>query len=116
MASMFTIHSTSLSLKSLWDKDAMTKDHPYYILKTINFPKNLMFLYSIKDIVCGYKDIEKFHILMKEKGYNVRAKCWEDSPHVEHFRFHPEEYVNLVVDFVENSLNDGFDANIKAKI
>lgn len=106
MVSIFVMQRTAISMRQLWDKDALPKSHPYFMLMEVDFPKNMLFLYSIKDEICTYKDIEKFHMLMKQKGKDVRYRRFEDSPHVEHLRLYPEEYSRLCLEFVEASLED----------
>ena len=79
------------------------KLHPYYQLMDTKLPQNLLFLYSESDSVCVAKDIGAFHEEMREQKYNVQAKKWEDSEHVQHLKLHTEEYERLCTEFVEKS-------------
>nr|KAG5714105.1 hypothetical protein BaRGS_020433 [Batillaria attramentaria] len=63
-----------------------------------------LFLYSKADRVIMAEDVEEVVTRRKEKGVDVKSLCWEDSPHVAHFRAHPEVYAKACLDFISSSL------------
>ena len=69
------------------------------------------FIYSEKDDIANSEKIEEF-IKEREKRigvHNVSSIHFEDSVHVQHLRFHREEYIN----FVESILTDMEEDNDK---
>eukprot|EP00128_Syssomonas_multiformis_P011209 Colp12_sorted_trinity150504_noHs@4198 len=73
------------------------------IFKTLNedFPRvPQLYLYSTQDKIIHHKYVENFLNTQKERGSVVETKRWDDSIHVSHYRTHPEEYMQLVTDFM----------------
>lgn len=62
-----------------------------------------LFLYSKGDELIPYTDIELAIRATNDLGIPATGKCWADSPHVSHFRMHPEEYREAVTRFVEEA-------------
>eukprot|EP00794_Sanderia_malayensis_P020009 gene20009-21970_t len=68
-----------------------------------NFPvlSPQLFLYSEKDELAPYKDIDKFIEYRKGNGVQTMAKCWTQSPHVQHFRNDKEGYIRMIDKFIK---------------
>lgn len=63
-----------------------------------------LFLYSKKDAIVPYKDIQGIIKERRHRGFDVQEVVWEDSDHVAHLRKHPEEYVAACLKFVKDCL------------
>lgn len=63
-----------------------------------------LLLYSKADKYAPYQDIESYAQARKDKGVIIIAKCWESSDHVNHYREHANEYVDVVNSFVGQCL------------
>lgn len=86
--------------------------HPYWprrywhsmeMLKIGNNGGKYLYLYSHDDPLC---DSERLTALIAGRvaaGLDVHARGWERSGHVAHYRFHPEEYKELVLEFVKEA-------------
>lgn len=75
------------------------------------FPTNLKhFTESLVNLIDWnfffFKDVEKFSGQRKEKGIKVAKLCLEKSPHVQHLITHREIYINTVVNFIQDCLNE----------
>lgn len=55
-----------------------------------------------------FQDIETFAELRRQRGVNVSAVRFDDSPHVKHFSFHREIYINTVCSFLHLCLSGMF--------
>lgn len=44
----------------------------------------------------------------KNSGVDVSYKIWNDSKHAQHFRYHPDEYRNLVYQVLSKAISDEF--------
>ena len=66
-------------------------------------------MYSEKDDIADSVKIEEFIKERKRRVVNVRSIHFEDSVHVQHLRFHREEYIN----FVDSVLTDMEEDNAK---
>ncbi|XP_069187296.1 LOW QUALITY PROTEIN: transmembrane protein 53 [Procambarus clarkii] len=64
-----------------------------------------LFLYSQADKLISSDDVEFFITERQKLGVPVVAKCWTDSPHVQHYRMHPEEYRESVYSFLSLCLS-----------
>ena len=64
----------------------------------LNVPQ--LYLYSTADSVCDSEWVEKVIAEQREKGRTVESYSWQDSEHVRHLAEHPEQYKELVVDFL----------------
>lgn len=64
-----------------------------------------LFLYSQADKLISSDDIEFFIVERQKLGVPVVTKCWSDSPHVQHYRVHPEEYRDSVYSFLTMCLS-----------
>lgn len=60
-----------------------------------------LFMFSTADDICDYRSIEEFISKRKEKGVDTTSVIWNDSPHVDHLRNHPEEYTANVHSFLQ---------------
>ena len=60
-----------------------------------------LFLYSRRDRVAPWKDVQRFMKEQAERGVDVSSHCWKDSLHVKHFRQYPSEYKALVGGFLD---------------
>ncbi|XP_045114707.1 transmembrane protein 53-B-like isoform X3 [Portunus trituberculatus] len=64
-----------------------------------------LFLYSRADKLISFQDVELFMSERQRVGVPVVAKCWPDSPHVQHYRVYPEEYREVVYSFLTQCLS-----------
>ncbi|KAH8035397.1 hypothetical protein HPB51_005121 [Rhipicephalus microplus] len=64
-----------------------------------------LFLYSEKDAICSHQSIHAFAAARRAKGVPVEEVFWQDSPHVQHFVLHRNQYVTSVTDFMRRCLN-----------
>ncbi|KAK8734264.1 hypothetical protein OTU49_006095 [Cherax quadricarinatus] len=64
-----------------------------------------LFLYSRADKLISSDDVEFFITERQKLGVPVVAKCWADSPHVQHYRMYPEEYRESVYSFLSLCLS-----------
>ncbi|CAB4039625.1 Hypothetical predicted protein [Paramuricea clavata] len=65
-----------------------------------------LFLYSKADHLALCDDVEEHMNDRKAKGVKVFSKCWDNSPHVQHYMKYPEEYLKLLDKFVTVCLNE----------
>ena len=65
-----------------------------------------LFLYSKADHLALTDDIEEHMDVRKAHGVKVFSKCWDDSPHVQHYLKYPEEYLKLLDEFVTVCFNE----------
>lgn len=63
-----------------------------------------LFLFSKEDTICNYKSIQKFIELRKNKDVKVDFYMWNKTPHVSHFRYFPDQYARIILDFVTRNL------------
>lgn len=79
---------------------------PHYMddMKTSGLACKQLVLYSKADLYSPHEDITDYIDARRKRGIHVISKCWENSPHVSHFKEHPEEYLNLVNTFVHDCL------------
>lgn len=64
-----------------------------------------LFLYSKADKIILSEDVEEMITARKERGFDVKSICWDDSEHVSHFRSHPEIYTKTCQEFVASCLD-----------
>ncbi|PSN56075.1 Transmembrane protein 53 [Blattella germanica] len=64
-----------------------------------------LLLYSTTDKLIRYEDVEKFAERRRQRGVNVSAVRFADSPHVKHFSVHREIYINTVCSFLHSCLS-----------
>lgn len=62
-----------------------------------------LYLYSKADALVPYQHIERFMDQQAAHGVSVQHHCWDDAPHCELLRKHPEQYKSIVRSFVEHS-------------
>jgi hypothetical protein len=61
-----------------------------------------LYLYSSNDPLIPYQQIE-YHIgLQRQRGVHVRSFNFKTSPHVAHFKYFPDVYEQLVLDFIKD--------------
>lgn len=60
-----------------------------------------LFLYSNADPVGDGKRIEGVIEAFHKRDIPVWSKCWDDSPHVGHYHYYPEEYVDTLTSFLD---------------
>ncbi|KAH9366553.1 hypothetical protein HPB48_017452 [Haemaphysalis longicornis] len=63
-----------------------------------------LFLYSEGDTVCSHHSIRAFAEARRTRGAPVEEVVWKDSPHVQHFVLHRNQYVTSVIDFMQRCL------------
>ena len=63
-----------------------------------------LLLYSKADKLAPYQDIENYSQARKERGIFVVSKCWQRSKHVNHYREHTAEYLDVLNYFIEHCL------------
>ncbi|GAB0090558.1 transmembrane protein 53 [Sergentomyia squamirostris] len=64
--------------------------------------KPALFLLSKTDPVGTYAANSRVRENWEANGVDVTWKCWDKSPHVQHFLKHKEEYVQSLYDYLEN--------------
>lgn len=64
-----------------------------------------LFLYSKGDDIVKYEGVESYIAKRKSVGVNVTQQCWDDSPHVQHFRHHREAYITSCTLFIDECLS-----------
>ncbi|XP_060080380.1 transmembrane protein 53-A-like [Ylistrum balloti] len=60
-----------------------------------------LFLYSKADPVGNPERIEGVIQDFYQRNIPVMSKCWQDSPHVSHYHYHPKEYVEILSSFLD---------------
>ena len=65
---------------------------------TLDCPE--LYFYSKADKLALYQDIDDFIIQRKSKGVTVLDRRWDDPPHVSHYMKYPEEYLELLEQFL----------------
>lgn len=60
-----------------------------------------LFLYSKADPVGNPVTIERVIEDFHQRKIAVRSKCWHDSPHVSHYHYYPQEYVEILTAFLD---------------
>ncbi|XP_041475840.1 transmembrane protein 53-A-like [Lytechinus variegatus] len=63
-----------------------------------------LFLYSKKDQIVPYKDIQGVIAERRRQGFDVQEVVWDDTDHVAHLRKHPQEYASACLKFVNYCL------------
>lgn len=63
-----------------------------------------LFLYSVKDAVIPYRDVEKMIAIRRNRGVRVLTQRWDDSEHVTHLITHRETYTTTCLDFIQHCL------------
>ena len=61
-----------------------------------------LWLFSKVDDFMSAEDIEKVIAKWEAMGIHCHKMCWEDSPHILHFKRNGEEYVQLVGKFLKS--------------
>lgn len=64
------------------------------------------FIYSKKDTLTVYKDVEEFASYRKSNGVTVTTLCFENSPHVEHYVHYKDIYIQSVCNFVQKCIDN----------
>ena len=59
-------------------------------------------LYSNKDPFINIKKTETNIETWKDEDIVVHHKCWNDAPHVQIYRMYPEEYTQLIEQFLKD--------------
>lgn len=105
LAGIYSIDRALIWLQSNFESNVYEQNFPYFnLIKIPDLPKLQLYLYSSADTICSAKSIEEFQVAQLDRSCVIRSQCWNDSPHVEHFRAHTEEYSQLCLDFL-NELN-----------
>ena len=63
-----------------------------------------LLLYSKTDKLAPYQVIDSYAHARRQRGVSVVAKCWESSEHVNHYREHSDEYLDVLNSFVDQCL------------
>lgn len=79
----------------------------YYVEASSAFHSNSLqlpslFLYSQADPIGVADIIEGVMNKWRQEGITVSHKCWDHSPHVSHFHHHPDEYVEMLLTFLDS--------------
>lgn len=61
-----------------------------------------LMLYSSADRIVSSSKVDTVVAGWQKKGLFVRARKWEDTPHVGHFRMYPDEYIGELQKFLEH--------------
>ena len=70
----------------------------YMAVEPVRWP--YLYLYSKVDKLVSFKYIEKIISIRKSLGADVQSICWDDSPHVQHFKHHRETYILRCHEFI----------------
>ena len=73
---------------------------------TLNCPE--LYFYSKADKLALYQDIDNFIAQRKSQGLTVLNKRWDDPPHVSHYVKYPEEYRQLLEQFLNICLENKY--------
>ncbi|XP_013393756.1 transmembrane protein 53-A [Lingula anatina] len=87
-----------------WSSDTSFGDY-WDVMKNDKSRWPQLYLYSKADELVNYRYVEEIIKHRKKLGVIVMAMCWEDSPHVQHFRVHREAYMAQVYAYVDFCLN-----------
>jgi len=63
-----------------------------------------LLFYSKTDKFAPYQDIDSYAQARRQRGIKIVAKCWESSEHVNHYREHKVEYIDVLNSFVSECL------------
>lgn len=63
-----------------------------------------LYLYSVRDTLIPYKDVEKIIAVRRSRGVHVLTQRWDDSAHVAHLLAHRETYITACRDFLQHCL------------
>ncbi|UXI18887.1 forkhead box l1 [Sarcoptes scabiei] len=92
--------STFLNVTSPFTLKRYVRVSDYLFKNEINIPG--LVLFSKNDPVSSIPLNMKLHDGWKSNNPLTEYKCWDDSPHVLHYKNHQEEYTKVVDDFVAN--------------
>ncbi|XP_069692813.1 transmembrane protein 53 isoform X2 [Periplaneta americana] len=90
--------------RSLKERKPLQTDPIDLVEEPFTWPQ--LFLYSTTDKLIRYEDVEKFAERRCQRGVNVSAVRFDDSPHVKHFSVHREIYINAVCSFLHSCLSE----------
>jgi hypothetical protein len=67
--------------------------------------RNTLFLYSTTDLLISSDSITEFASTLQKQqpNHGVSRQMWTDSGHVLHFRKHPQQYTDLIHQFLGKS-------------
>ncbi|XP_067135383.1 transmembrane protein 53-like [Centruroides vittatus] len=63
-----------------------------------------LFLFLRDDDVCDFRSIQNFIEHHKDRDVIVDFYRWNQTPHVCHYRYYPDQYERIVLDFVARNL------------
>ena len=86
-----------------WKKE-LEEVFPRLIKLNISTPQLVFF--SKNDNLAPYEDILKFIQERQSHGFEVSYKLWEKSGHVAHLKYHNEEYVGRVKNFIDHCIQN----------
>jgi Eukaryotic protein of unknown function (DUF829) len=55
-----------------------------------------LYIYSKADELIGWENVERHAVEAEDRGWYVHLKDFQDSPHCQHMRVHPEQYWSVV--------------------
>ena len=85
-------------------KNSKMHHHGGEFLRNVPVSIPQLVLFSRADRVAGYKAVLDYIDHQRIGGRDVEYKMWGDSSHVAHYRQHPDEYSQLVIDFLQQCL------------
>uniref|UniRef100_A0A915BD05 Transmembrane protein 53 n=2 Tax=Parascaris univalens TaxID=6257 RepID=A0A915BD05_PARUN len=101
LAGYFSMHRAMIWLRSQWEENVYEHNFAFYrMLAMPDLPANQLFLYSEADVICSAESINEFIQVQKQKGVNISRTVFTDSPHCQHFRFHPADYEQACLSFL----------------
>eukprot|EP00884_Botryococcus_braunii_P020862 jgi/Botrbrau1/745/Bobra.0181s0004.1 len=59
-----------------------------------------LFLYSAADALIPTSEVQRFMRIQEARGARVTSHLWANTKHCEHYRVHPEQYTELLLNFV----------------
>ena len=81
---------------------SLTTNHIKIAAEAFHYTKNVhapcLFFLSKTDIVSSEPRVRQSIADFEEMNVEATSKCFDKSPHVEHYRFHKEEYTKALID------------------
>ncbi|CAM8998615.1 unnamed protein product [Rhodiola kirilowii] len=99
-------HGISSSLDALFLTRFESHRAEYWqtLYATVSMKVPYLLLCSETDDLAPYQTISNFAQRLQDLGGDdVKLISWKDSPHVGHYRLHPEDYKNAVVELLTNA-------------
>lgn len=105
-------HALRLSLYMVFGVETMAMQYIKMLLRPRLLPwmstqTPRLYIYSKKDELVPWQEVEKHIETAKTSGFNVRSEVYEDSAHVAHMRLDPKRYWASVQDLWQIACHEG---------